>query len=72
MGNALSSLFSGGISQSEPLTPLPQREESPEEETTRDAERRRLRAKTGGVRSTLLTSPAMANAQNLLGIGGGI
>lgn len=67
MGNTLTSLFGGGYKAPDPVqpTPLPAREESPEEAGTRDTERRKLRARAGGVRSTLL-QPSATN--NLLGI----
>lgn len=67
MGSAISSLFGGGYSAPDPVQPLPApaREESPEEADSRDRERKKLRARAGGVRSTLLAPP---QGNNLLGI----
>lgn len=65
MGSAITSLF--GMNQNMPsmqYEPVPEREET-EGADTRDAERRKLRARSGGVRSTLLSNPL---GQNGMGI----
>ncbi|MCM1235964.1 MAG: hypothetical protein NC489_38225 [Ruminococcus flavefaciens] len=75
--NFFSNLFGGGAADM-PETPVyessPQREREgdPEEAAARDAERKKNRARAGGVRSTLLTNPlggsgSAANPSGLLG-----
>lgn len=65
----LSSLFGGGYSEPDipQATSMPTRDEV-EDETSRDAERKKLRARQGGVRSTLLSNNSQNNISNLLGI----
>lgn len=60
MGSAISSFFGGGgYSAPDPVKydPAPAREETPEEAGIRDAERRKNKARAGGIRSTLLSNP---------------
>lgn len=60
MGGAISSIFGGGgYSAPDPVKydPAPSREETPEETGVRDAERRKNRARAGGIKSTLLSNP---------------
>lgn len=70
--NMFSSLFGGGYKTPETpkVSPLPVREDSPEDQTTRDAERKKLRARAGGVRSTLLG--ARLGNTNTTGNSGGL
>lgn len=66
MGNLVSSIFGGGVKTPKipDVTPMPQHEDAePLLQAVRDGERRKLRARNGGVNATLLTSP--------LGTGGG-
>jgi len=62
-----SSLFGGGYEAPEARQyeslPAREREGDPEEQATRDAERRKNRARAGGVRSTLLNNPLGGSAQ---------
>lgn len=60
MGGGLSAIFGGNnYSSPEPVqyAPAPSTAQSEvEEQSTRDAERKRLRARAGGIRSTLLST----------------
>lgn len=67
MGSVISSLFGGGMSmpKTPEVTPLPQREQTdPVAKSVRDEERRKLRARNGGVNATLLTSPLGVSGQS--------
>ena len=66
MGSAVSSLFGlGNVSTPDPVAfePAPSTERSEaESESTRDAERKKNRARAGGIRSTLLSNPLGGNS----------
>lgn len=66
MGGVISSLFGGGNYEApEPMqyTPAPSTEKSEAESSaTRDAERKKNRARAGGIRSTLLSNPLGGNS----------
>lgn len=61
MGGVLSTIFGGNQSSPEAVEysspPIREAETEPVSSAVRDSEKRRLRAKTGGMRSTILTSP---------------
>lgn len=64
MGGIVSSLFGGGYEAPEPMqyTPAPSTEKSEAESSaTRDAERKKNRARAGGIRATLLSNPLGGN-----------
>lgn len=71
-GNIFSSLFGGGYEAPEPVryesAPAQERNGDPESAATRDAERKRNRARAGGVRATLLSNP-LGGAPSSLGGG---
>lgn len=81
VANMLGNLFGGGYEAPEPpkYEPAPLTEDKDvEAEATRNAEMRKNRARAGGVRSTLLSSPlgaggagAAGAARNLLGSSAG-
>ena len=67
MGSVISTIFGGGMESPEipEVKPLPQREQTePVAQAARDEERRKLRARNGGVNATLLTSPLGASGQD--------
>ncbi len=71
--NFFTSLFGGGsMPEPEPVNyenlPAREREGDPEEKAVRDAERKKNRARAGGVRSTLLRNP-LGGSSGLLGQG---
>lgn len=64
MGQAITSLFSGGGASipDAPQYTAPPQSDDVEGETTRDAERKKLRARAGGVKSTLLGANLGSNS----------
>lgn len=70
-GGIFSSLFGGGYEAPEPVkyesAPQQERNGDPEAQATRDAERKRNRARAGGVKSTLLSNPLGGGASTLGG-----
>lgn len=67
MGSLVSSIFGGGASmpKTPEVSPMPQHEETePVSRAARDEERRKLRARNGGVNATLLTSPLGVSGQS--------
>ena len=60
MGSLVTSIFGGGMSTPKTPDPAPMPERpgtDPVAASVRDAERRKLRARNGGLNATLLTSP---------------
>lgn len=73
MGIGLSSIFGGGYSAPDPVVyePAPSTAQSEaEEKGVREAERKRARARAGGVRATLLQNP-LGSSQTLGSPGSG-
>lgn len=70
MGSVISTLFGGGMMPSmdvPQVTAAPNRDEiAPVDDAAREAERRKNRARAGGVRSTLLVN-SLGGGQNTLG-----
>ena len=67
MGSVITSIFGGGMKSPEipEVKPLPQHEQTEAvAQAVRDEERRKLRARNGGVNATLLTSPLGVSGQD--------
>lgn len=56
MGSFVNGLFGGGSTEMPELSPMPEAAGETESAANRDAERKKLRARAGGVRSTLLAT----------------